>query len=323
MSKNIAIIGAGISGAVLSKQLSQNHCVSVFEKARGSGGRMSSHRYESYSFDKGAQDIQISNEDVYIIIKPALDEKIILPWKPTFMMVKEGKKIWQDIEQNTIFSGSGNLNSLVKWFLEDTKVYYGNEVTQLEKKGQRWYLHTKDEKDYGPFDLVIMSQPTEQIIALAPEFKTIVEDVQYSSCLMLYLGLNHPLSTKLPHVIFSPDTLTRWIIQNHLKPGIKTESSLTLQSKPISYTKDTKSIKKLIETMIGDAEELLESTFEINYQHHHMWRYAKVLSSNPIRSYFDKDKGLGIIGDALGKNTESGIESAILSALDIFNSIIQ
>lgn len=39
--KRIAIIGAGLSGLVLARQLASNADITVFEKARGVGGRMS------------------------------------------------------------------------------------------------------------------------------------------------------------------------------------------------------------------------------------------------------------------------------------------
>ncbi len=53
---NIAIIGAGISAAAAAKiLLAQGASVSVFEKARGPGGRLSSKRALAGSFDFGAQ----------------------------------------------------------------------------------------------------------------------------------------------------------------------------------------------------------------------------------------------------------------------------
>ena len=41
MLKNIAIIGAGISGLIAARNLIQKHNVTIFDKSRGVGGRMS------------------------------------------------------------------------------------------------------------------------------------------------------------------------------------------------------------------------------------------------------------------------------------------
>ena len=49
MTKKIAVIGAGISGSLFTHMLGDCTKVTLFEKARGPGGRLSSHRYGSYS----------------------------------------------------------------------------------------------------------------------------------------------------------------------------------------------------------------------------------------------------------------------------------
>jgi len=53
---NIAIIGAGIAGLACATRLQQaGHNVSVFEKSRGLGGRMSPRRTDQWQCDHGAQ----------------------------------------------------------------------------------------------------------------------------------------------------------------------------------------------------------------------------------------------------------------------------
>ena len=53
--KTVAIIGAGLSGLTLANALSPIANVTVFEKSRGVGGRMSTRRAAPYEFDHGAQ----------------------------------------------------------------------------------------------------------------------------------------------------------------------------------------------------------------------------------------------------------------------------
>ena len=54
--KNIAIIGAGMSGIVAARTLTQaGHHVEVFEKSQGVGGRMSTRETTFGNFDHGAQ----------------------------------------------------------------------------------------------------------------------------------------------------------------------------------------------------------------------------------------------------------------------------
>ncbi|MBT4836474.1 MAG: NAD(P)-binding protein, partial [Methylococcales bacterium] len=64
MSKRIAVIGAGISGAFFSYLMRGRVDITVFDKARGAGGRLASHRRGPYCFDKGSQDIFIENQTI-------------------------------------------------------------------------------------------------------------------------------------------------------------------------------------------------------------------------------------------------------------------
>jgi predicted NAD/FAD-dependent oxidoreductase len=55
-SKNIAIVGAGMAAITCARTLVQaGHRVTVFEKSRGVGGRMSARNSPYGTFDHGAQ----------------------------------------------------------------------------------------------------------------------------------------------------------------------------------------------------------------------------------------------------------------------------
>ena len=51
MNQNVAIVGAGISGLTAGRNLTQKHNVTIFDKSRGVGGRMSTRYSELYEFD--------------------------------------------------------------------------------------------------------------------------------------------------------------------------------------------------------------------------------------------------------------------------------
>jgi predicted NAD/FAD-dependent oxidoreductase len=55
MNRKIAVIGAGLAGLALARQLQGFANVTVFEKSRGLGGRMAERRRGDYRFDHGAQ----------------------------------------------------------------------------------------------------------------------------------------------------------------------------------------------------------------------------------------------------------------------------
>jgi renalase len=316
MSKRIAVIGAGISGAFFSHMMRNRVDITVFDKARGAGGRLASHRHNAYCFDKGAQDFLIEDRALLEHIQPALDASVLALWKPSFMCVKNGVKTWVNLSNKTIYSGLGPINGLVKWLLGKTPVHYRKKVIHLERRGAQWMLCMDDDQMFGPFDTVIMTQPAPQVINLVPQFQTLLDDIEYSHCFMMYLGLNGMQFNSLsPDVIYSADTWPEWIIQNHSKSGFPQSTSMTLQSKNIASIEDEASYVELTQKMIQDAERLLETPLVIDYQHQHVWRYAKVLKKTKVDCLWEPDLELGVIGDAFVPRATSGIEAAMQSAM--------
>ncbi|MDF1827105.1 MAG: NAD(P)-binding protein [Legionellaceae bacterium] len=316
MLEKIAIIGAGVSGALLAHRIQHHYDVTVLDKARGAGGRISRLKKNDFCFDKGAQDFLLQDEQAMGVIQPAINLGMISPWAPRFMMLDGSTKQWIDTQQKPYFCGHGNLNQVVKWWLEGVRVHYSTCVTELQQRGQQWFLITDKHERLGPFDRVVMTQPVPQVLPLAPEFETALGDVAYSSCMMLYLGLEKPLPSTMADVILSHQTEARWIIQNHRKPGMPSSESLTIQSKSHAYDELKQASDAFSVQMIQDVENILGQTLNFVLKEQHIWRYAKCLNAQNKGSLWDSERKLGVIGDALGPATSSGIESAILSALD-------
>ena len=63
MKNRIAVIGAGISGIYVAKELSKFAQVTVFEKSRGFGGRMSTRTRDDFEFDHGAQYFTVKSNE--------------------------------------------------------------------------------------------------------------------------------------------------------------------------------------------------------------------------------------------------------------------
>ena len=73
----IAIIGAGLSGLTAAHFLRDDADITIFEKSRSVGGRMSTRRAEPYFFDHGAQYFTAKTKPFQAFIQPLLDQDII------------------------------------------------------------------------------------------------------------------------------------------------------------------------------------------------------------------------------------------------------
>ncbi|MEI6484566.1 MAG: FAD-dependent oxidoreductase, partial [Betaproteobacteria bacterium] len=78
-SKNIAIVGAGMAAITCARTLVQaGHRVTVFEKSRGVGGRMSARNSPYGTFDHGAQYFTV--RDVRFVKALQTTPKACKPW---------------------------------------------------------------------------------------------------------------------------------------------------------------------------------------------------------------------------------------------------
>ena len=64
--QSIAIIGTGMSGLSLARMLEPNFEVTLFEKARGPGGRFASRRHQDMCFDFGVPFFRIRKKSSVI-----------------------------------------------------------------------------------------------------------------------------------------------------------------------------------------------------------------------------------------------------------------
>ena len=83
--KKIAIIGAGLSGFSAAHLLKYCADITLFEKARGVSGRMSTRRAEPYVFDHGAQYFTARTKPFQDFIQPLLDQGIIERWDARYV----------------------------------------------------------------------------------------------------------------------------------------------------------------------------------------------------------------------------------------------
>lgn len=172
---NVAIIGAGLSGLACAQSLQQAGCtVSVFEKSRGVGGRMSTRRVsdepdgtpaDDWQCDHGAQYFTARDPQFVEQTNQWLAAGVISMWSPTLHSF--GIKACRQSQQSagvTRFVGVPGMTAPVQHMANHLCVRLQSRVMAVSKQGTHWWLTLEHESTQaGPFDQLVFALPAQQV----------------------------------------------------------------------------------------------------------------------------------------------------------------
>ena len=309
----IAIIGAGFAGLTLANRLSKAHDVSIYEKARGPGGRMSTRRADPYAFDHGAQYFTVETDRFKRFLKPFRERGLITSWPKEVERI--GGARLSDKEKLVAAPG---MNSLCKTLAEGVAIHTQAHIDHLERAGGAWVLVDKAGTHIGPFDWVISSAPSVQTAAVFPdEFagRAALEKTEMTGCCALRVGFETPLD--LPWAALKSATPPiGWMAVNSTKPGRPDPYSILIQSDnewaEIHLEDDQDEIRA---TLLAAASDLAGADLSMaSHQVMHRWRYAATRTPAGKPFLIDPSLQLAACGDwCLGGK----VEAAFLSASEL------
>ena len=323
MTKNIAIIGAGLSGLTAAHALKESCNVTLFDKSRGVGGRMSTRYAGDYEFDHGAQYFTARDPRFQSAIERAIRLGVVAPWAGRAFYLKDGA-----MEPDTgsdRFVAVPRMNSWAKTLAEGLDITLGARVTSLSRQDGTWTLTFEDGAKRGGFDAVICAVPSVQAEALLPaEFSEIeaIKSAKMDVCFALMVGFDksHDFGWDSLRV---NDDVNAWLAVNSDKPGrAKALTTLMIHAAPDWSNTHAEADRHWVRAeMEVSASELCGK--HISTASHitlHRWLYASVSASPQKACLFDQEKGLVACGDwCLGGR----VEGAYLSALAAADSLLK
>jgi renalase len=333
---DFAIIGAGIAGLTAACKINDlGFIVGVFEKARGTGGRMSSKRVQSerqapnqYSsegkeymaFDLGCASITAQSEEFSKQLDSWHVSGVIAPW-------------WKDDQGQNHYVAVPRNSSLTRHLSKNLECHFGTKVIAIEQVGTIWHLFIAEEP--GPLgetrkllarakNVIIATPPaqTQELLPSNSPFKDQLDNVEVSPQWVMAVEVDNSLlgfpAIQYPHndIIFS-------ISQEHQKPG-RSHGSVILQVQATpSWTSDHLELspEQVSNMLVHELERHLEEPLNIINSYAHRWLYSCVAQGIQAKDGYLWDvRGLGLIGDYIQKesdgenrNQSEGVESAWLS----------
>ena len=294
----IAVIGAGIAGLYLARSLRARAEVTVFEKSRGMGGRMSTRRASEYQFDHGAQYFTAPTPEFRAFLDPFISNGVVAEWRPRLARIGAGvPPVWTAPRYVAV----PGMNALAKAMAEGVQVHRARRVAQITGQPSAWELTDVEGQSRGVFDWVVSTAPAEQsalVMPIAFSHAQRLADTRIQACYTLMLGIPEPLDLAWDAAVVTEAPLA-WIAQNQTKPGRSSATSLVVQSDNDWAHAHIEADQDWVAQTLTTATEAVvgRSVQQAEYVSLHRWRYANVKSPAEAACLFDPENQLAACGD--------------------------
>lgn len=168
--RSVAIIGTGLAGASCAASLHQAGLhVTLFDKARGVGGRMASRRAqwldaqgnpEAAEFDHGAPCFTARHPRFKAALRRAQQAGAVAAWSPQIHAA------WPAPALRPGFVAQPGMSAWCRHLLADLPVLLEHAVQRLQRGVDGWHLVSDDGDTTGPFDQVVLAMPPAQAARL-------------------------------------------------------------------------------------------------------------------------------------------------------------
>ena len=325
----VAIIGAGIAGATCARFLADaGHAVQVFEKSRGTGGRMATRRGQwagddgvvhAAAFDHGAPGFTARSPDFARFVEQAQRDGLLSRWAP---VVAPGS--YTPLDGLAIWVPVPDMPSMCRALLAGVPVNLGCTVDSLRRVPGGWRIESAGTVVAEGFSDVVVAIPPQQTAPLlqphsprwAQRARTltmlpgwtlmgVTADAQALPAWDLAWPTQGPLS---------------WIVRNDAKPGREHVPGLAHwvvhATAPWSQTHLESPAAELQAVLQEALAKWLGRSLTWRHAAVQRWRYASVPRASAsaaasaaatARCWWDASLGLGVCGDALGG---AGVEGA-------------
>lgn len=299
----IAVAGAGMSGLVVARRLSAFGDVTVFEKSRGPGGRMSTRYADAFEFDHGAQYFTARSTAFQAFLQPLIDAGEVATWQPTVAQFDghrmTGHKPGSEYEQRYV--GTPRMNRIGKQVADGLDLRLGSEIAGVQRDEESWVLELADASRSGPYDWLILAAPAPQTAVLAhahPKLVKFCTSRVMRGCFALMLGFAEPLDLEWQAAEIRNSPIG-WIAVNSSKPGRGAPYTLVVHSAndwaDAHIDDDRHHVIKLI---LDECSAIIGRDVRVAvHRQLHRWRYANADKTSGDTYFLDKTRRLAACGD--------------------------
>jgi renalase len=293
------IIGAGMAGLSAARILTQKgHDVTVLDKGRGVGGRMSTRTIDNAKVDHGAQYFSVKTLEFQELISELQFENIVAEWHLAQ-------------RENVRYVGANGMNTIPKKMASSLNVIVNEKVILIENN----VVKTESKSEYN-FDNLIITIPIPQIselfrnskIEFSDNDKNVLQKIEYQPCIAVMAVLKQPTEIISGGIILENQPVA-WIADNFQK-GITETPTVTIHaSTTYSAERFDDDLQEVAKEMLMSVNQYIKSENIITFQTHR-WRFSNATKRYEKPFYQIENKNIYLAGDGFGKGN---VEGAFLS----------
>lgn len=308
----VAVIGAGLAGAVCARQLSlAGWRVQVVDKSRGAGGRLATRRASwqdaqglsrTTKFDHGAVGFAATTPAFQAFAEQACRAGWVASWLP---VAAPGTN-----DTGPIYLPVPDMPRLTGELLSGIDFCWDTPIDAVRRQGDGWQLRSRGEAQSGLFDAVILAMPPAQsatlLAAHAPQWARQAAQAVMQPCWTLMGVADAP--TSAPWDIARPShPVVELLSRNERRPGRVPQAG---EAQWVAHARADWSREHLeqpgdwVQARLQDAvAECLGEPVRWRHAVVHRWRYAQTglpLAEPGDSCWWDAASGLGVCGDFLG-----------------------
>ena len=330
----VAVIGAGIAGTACARTLADHGVtVTILEKSRGPGGRISTRRGDAGAFDHGAQYFSVRDARFGDRVRDWVEQGVVARWDGRFAEVDaDGVR---PLDAPPRFVGVPGMGALCGHLASGVAIETSTRVQDLLCTDHGWMATTPcadgSLRALGPFDVVLSTAPapqsSEMLAVAAPALAAIARAADMRTMWSLMLSSTSPIALSFDHArVLDDGCPLAWISRISSKPGRVQDG----RDRWVLLARDAWSVAHLEDSADSVAAELAAAFSALcarlsvalpalDHLSAHRWRHALPARADGGSSAFDAERGIGIAGDWM---RGPRVEDAYLSGVSLAGRVL-
>jgi hypothetical protein len=251
--------------------------VTILEKSRGVGGRMSARRWEKGVFDHGAQFITVRSPEFQQFVEEWKSLGIVREWSRSFPSAGADAPV----ESLPRLIGIPGMTAVAKHLARDLDVRLNTRIVGVDLRGNGWVVHSDEEEEFSAAALLLTAPLPQSLmildtgtVRLPHELHIELHAINYHPCLAVLARLDGPSAIPEPGGLHLGPEPVRWVADNRMKGISPADTTVTIHAGPIFSEKHYSSSSELVASILTDAVQQHLGSMVLETEVHR-WRYSE------------------------------------------------